>query len=84
MFERLSDDAMLPRNRVRAKRWLKRKRQVTLGAFAILLAIAFLVPVQHVMKVWVVFFGVFMLLLGVIEYQRVMIFRKDLHDRRGS
>ena len=84
MFERLSDDAMLPRNRVQAKRWLRRKRQVAIGGIPVLLAVIFLTPTEFVGNAWVVAFGIYLVLMGACEVKRVLIFRQDLVDRRTS
>jgi hypothetical protein len=82
MLEQLSDAAMLPHNREAASQLLRRKRQVAIGAFLVGVATIFLSPRPLGKYLWAGVLGTALVLMGIIELKRVLVFRRDLREKR--
>lgn len=82
MLGRLSDDAMLEHNRRRSARLLLRKRWLVAVTIMVGVPLLVLSPPDLTKLLWIGLLSVFLVLAGAIEIQRLLIFKRDLRERR--
>lgn len=84
MFGEISDDRMLRHNRERAQALLRTKRRIAVTMVAVGIAVIFVTPPPYGKWAWVSVLVVGIVLMGLIETKRVLIFRADLRERTSN
>lgn len=83
-LEEITTGPQLEHNRRESRRLIRRKRQFAVASIVAVLPVALLVPDDYVVAGVMGLFVLTMIAIGYFEIRRVLVFRRDVRQRKSG